>query len=119
MRRVLAVAGPYMFTLDSNAWWTRDTWPIFLLHGPGALVEIIPFSFVFGACLPVRPFRYSQMPKIRSFRFLRVCLVTKGTNVAVCTLSCDFILDSSTCLHSLLRPDSDELHGSMGGTAAH
>lgn len=92
MRGVLSVAGPYLFKLDSNAWWTRDTWLVLSLHAPGALIELIPFTFAFGACLPLRPFRYRRLPKIRSFRFLRVCLVTKGTNVTVCTLSCGLIL---------------------------
>ena len=102
MRRVQALTGPYLYIVDSNVWWTRDTWLMFSIHAPGALIEIIPFSFFLGACLPVRPFRYRQMPKIRSFRFLRICLVTKGTNVLVCTSSCGVILDTSSCLPSAL-----------------
>ena len=102
MRGVLSVAGPYLFVLDSKAWWTRDTWFLLLLHAPGALVELIPYSFVFGACLPLRPFRYRLLPKIRSFRFLRVCLVTKGMNVLVGTRSSGLILHTVLCLHSAL-----------------
>lgn len=72
-----------MFELDASAWWTLDAWWIFVLSAPGHLRESIPFAYVFGACMPLDPYRYAKKPKRRTFGLIRVCLVTKGTNAAV------------------------------------
>ncbi|KAI4112860.1 MAG: hypothetical protein LQ345_006055, partial [Seirophora villosa] len=80
--RILLAAEPYMFELDASAWWTLDAWWIFVLSAPGHLRESIPFAYVFGACMPLDPYRYAKKPKRRTFGLIRVCLVTKGTNAA-------------------------------------
>ncbi|KAL8917782.1 MAG: hypothetical protein Q9208_007763 [Pyrenodesmia sp. 3 TL-2023] len=52
---ILLATVPYLFELDTSAWWTPDAWWIFVLHAPGLLRELIPFSFILGTCMPVDP----------------------------------------------------------------
>ncbi|KAJ6559523.1 glycosyl transferase family group 2-domain-containing protein [Mycena capillaripes] len=42
--------------------------------------QVPPFANVWGLCLPMHPFFYARAPLTRSFKTLRICLVTKGTN---------------------------------------
>ena len=40
-----------------------------------------PFGQLLGLCLPMRPNKFASGPKTRRLETLRICLVTKGTNV--------------------------------------
>ncbi|RAH51197.1 glycosyltransferase family 2 protein [Aspergillus brunneoviolaceus CBS 621.78] len=61
--------------------WTRDCTIITLIITPFLLAQFPPYHILWGMCLPIRPFSYAQAPKQRSFRSLRVVLVTKATNI--------------------------------------
>ncbi|RAH81616.1 hypothetical protein BO86DRAFT_379438 [Aspergillus japonicus CBS 114.51] len=61
--------------------WTRDCTIITLIITPFLLAQFPPYYILWGMCLPIRPFSYAQAPKQRSFRSLRVVLVTKATNI--------------------------------------
>lgn len=50
------------------------------------IAEMPPYSRIWGLCLPMRPFKYAHAPSVRVFRDLKVCLVTKGSNVKVCLI---------------------------------
>lgn len=82
--RALLATKSYFFELDTSSWGEpgQTRW-IIALYAPGLFRELIPFSSAFGACVPVDPCRYSRKPRRRTLRFLRVCLVTRGINIAV------------------------------------
>lgn len=66
--------------------WTRDCTIITLIIAPFLLAQFPPYHILWGMCLPIRPFSYAQAPKQRSFRSLRVVLVTKATNIQGSTI---------------------------------
>ncbi|OQD91820.1 hypothetical protein PENSOL_c048G11216 [Penicillium solitum] len=61
--------------------WTPDCTILAIIYAPFLLGQLPPYSILLGLCLPMRPFAYKKSPKGRYFRELKVCLVTKGTNV--------------------------------------
>ncbi|KAJ5681050.1 hypothetical protein N7536_012189 [Penicillium majusculum] len=63
--------------------WTPDCTILAIIYAPFLLGQLPPYSILLGLCLPMRPFAYKKSPKGRYFRELKVCLVTKGTNVQV------------------------------------
>ena len=79
---ILAFGIPYV-SFEMTTWWTSDTFWIATLYIPGLFEGVIPYAFIFGALLPVRPNTLRGKSMRRKFRNLHVCLVTKGTNVMV------------------------------------
>lgn len=45
------------------------------------VAQMPPFGQLLGLCLPMRPNKFASGPKTRRLETLRICLVTKGTNV--------------------------------------
>ncbi|KAJ5328787.1 hypothetical protein N7452_009177 [Penicillium brevicompactum] len=45
------------------------------------VAQMPPFGQLLGLCLPMRPNNFASGPKTRRLETLRICLVTKGTNV--------------------------------------
>lgn len=46
------------------------------------VAQMPPFGQLLGLCLPMRPKKFAPGPKMRRLETLRICLVTKGTNLA-------------------------------------
>jgi hypothetical protein len=67
--------------IDSTVWWTPDTAICVALGISGLLASSLPFGYIVGICWPTRPFENREKPKTRTFKHLRICLVTKGENV--------------------------------------
>ncbi|KAJ5970503.1 uncharacterized protein N7479_000421 [Penicillium vulpinum] len=73
--------GLYDKFVEQGVLWTPDCTILAIIYGPFVLGQLPPYSTLWGLCLPMRPFAYKQSPKRRYFRELKVCLVTKGTNM--------------------------------------
>ncbi|RAH68773.1 glycosyltransferase family 2 protein [Aspergillus aculeatinus CBS 121060] len=86
--------------------WTRDCTIISLTITPFLLAQFPPYYILWGMCLPIRPFSYSQAPKQRSFRSLRVVLVTKATNIQGSTTPFSTYATSCPMLTETKRPSS-------------
>lgn len=65
--------------------WDWTTVVHVLLTSICTCIQVPPYSNIWGLCLPMHPFANSRAPPIRSFKSLRICLVTKGTNFEVGT----------------------------------
>lgn len=75
--------GAYHEVVVPDARWTPDCTVLAMILGPFLLFQLPPYYTLWGLCLPIRPFAYAKASKKRPFRSLRVCLVTKATNVQV------------------------------------
>ncbi|KAJ7300588.1 glycosyl transferase family group 2-domain-containing protein [Mycena albidolilacea] len=60
--------------------WDWTTVVHVLLTSICTFTQVPPYANVWGLCLPMHPFAYARAPLKRSFKTLRICLVTKGTN---------------------------------------
>ncbi|KAJ6191594.1 hypothetical protein N7519_001615 [Penicillium mononematosum] len=67
--------------VEPGVLWTPDCTILALVYAPFLLGQLPPYSILWGLCLPMQPFAYKKSPKGRYFRELKVCLVTKGTNM--------------------------------------
>ncbi|KAF9888880.1 hypothetical protein FE257_008250 [Aspergillus nanangensis] len=79
LRRLVDHTGYYAETTEKS--WTRSATIHAALTVFFLIIQIPPYANTLGLCLPMRPFRHSKGPKTRRLGTLRVCLVTKGTNV--------------------------------------
>ncbi|KAJ5864995.1 uncharacterized protein N7529_006911 [Penicillium soppii] len=79
--RVSTWTGLYDMVVQQGVLWTTDCTVIAIVHAPFLLSQLPPYSILWGLCLPMRPFAQADSTKKRVFRELKVCLVTKGTNV--------------------------------------
>lgn len=77
-------AGVVEAVVKPGVLWTPDCTIIAIVLVPFLIAQVPPYFILWGLCLPIRPFSYANSPKQRTFRSLRVCLVTKATNVQVC-----------------------------------
>ncbi|RAH67809.1 glycosyltransferase family 2 protein [Aspergillus aculeatinus CBS 121060] len=73
--------GAYHEVVVPDARWTPDCTVLAMILGPFLLFQLPPYYTLWGLCLPIRPFAYAKASKKRPFRSLKVCLVTKATNV--------------------------------------
>ncbi|KAJ5154712.1 uncharacterized protein N7500_010151 [Penicillium coprophilum] len=67
--------------VEPGVLWTPDCTILAIVYAPFLLGQLPPYSILWGMCLPMRPFAYNKAGKGRSFRELKICLVTKGTNM--------------------------------------
>lgn len=74
----------------SDDGWNSSAIKHLVLFGAILLLQMPPFGNTLGLCLPIRPNKYANRPKIRRLGTLHVCLVTKGTNVQT-------VLNSTRC----------------------
>lgn len=81
------ISGLYKAVVSETDEWDLKTILYILLNICLLVTEAPPYARLWGLCLPMKPFRYAQAPRVRDFRNLRVCLVTKGTNVEVCQIA--------------------------------
>lgn len=81
--RLSTWTGFYDMFVKPGVLWTPDCTILAIIYAPFLLGQLPPYSILLGLCLPMRPFAYKKSPKGRYFRELKVCLVTKGTNVQV------------------------------------
>lgn len=77
------MSGYYNFILAEDGSWDWSTVVCVLLNITNIISQLPPYASVLGLCLPMRPFRYAQAHRRRTFQTLNVCLVTKGTNLKV------------------------------------
>ncbi|KAJ9386718.1 CAZyme family GT2 [Paecilomyces variotii] len=80
--------------VDRNALWTVDCLILSIPFLPLVLTQRPPYAALWGLLLPARPFAYARSPKRRSFRSIRICLVTKGTNFQT-------VINSTASWHNL------------------
>ena len=81
--RISTWTGYYDMLVTPGVLWTPDCTILAIIYAPFLLGQLPPYSILWGLFLPMRPFAYKRSPKGRYFRELKVCLVTKGTNVQV------------------------------------
>lgn len=100
--RISIWTGFYDMFVKPGVLWTPDCTILAIIYAPFLLGQLPPYSMLWGLCLPMRPFAYEKSPKGRYFRELRVCLVTKGTNLQVSYLSLysyyPFVSYRSSCI---------------------
>lgn len=78
--RLCTYFGIWAINVENNVFWTADCTRLLLIRLASLFGQIPPYACVLGLCLPMFPFEYQTKPKLRNFRYLRVCLVTKGVN---------------------------------------
>ncbi|KAL4878172.1 glycosyl transferase family group 2-domain-containing protein [Aspergillus karnatakaensis] len=79
LRELVKVTGYYALVTQDDAWETSTTIH-FVMNIFFLIAQFPPYASVWGMCLPLRPRENKENPKSRTFKTLRVCLVTKGTN---------------------------------------
>ncbi|PYI04605.1 hypothetical protein BO78DRAFT_166604 [Aspergillus sclerotiicarbonarius CBS 121057] len=79
VRSLVDYTGYYAQVSDGG--WTRSATIHAVLSAFFFFIQLPPYANTLGLCLPMQPFKYSKGPKTRRLGTLRVCLVTKGTNV--------------------------------------
>lgn len=110
--RISTWTGFYDMFVKPGVLWTPDCTILAIIYAPFLLGQLPPYSVLWGLCLPMRPFAYKKLPKGRYFRELKVCLVTKGTNVQVSLYSTPNILSYYIKAHTLVT-DRDKLYQTM------
>lgn len=111
--RISIWTGFYNMIVKPGVLWTPDCTILAIIYAPFLLGQLPPYSVLWGLCLPMRPFAYKKSPKGRYFRELKVCLVTKGTNVQASYLSSSLdILSHYIQAHALVI-DCGKLYQAM------
>lgn len=77
------LVGYYDYMVSKDGDWNATTVCHTILVICFVLSQMPPYANIIGLSMPTRPYQYAQRPKRRTFNSLKVCLVTKGTNVQV------------------------------------
>ncbi|KAF9889665.1 hypothetical protein FE257_007173 [Aspergillus nanangensis] len=79
LRRLVDYTGYYAHVTDEA--WTRSATIHAAFTALFFFMQFPPYANTLGLCLPMQPSKHTKGPKTRRLGTLRVCLVTKGTNV--------------------------------------
>ena len=94
----VARVGGYYIDVEEDGWTSSSIFHVITMT-IFFLLQMPPFGQILGLCLPMRPNKFAQKPRTRRLGTLRVCLVTKGTNVSTA-------VNSARCWDSLSQRDN-------------